>query len=57
MDKRHREFGLDKVKTILMNNSELKTEEIMSKMFDEVAKFSKGAPQHDDMTVVIIKAV
>jgi len=57
MDKRHREFGLDRVKTILINNAGLKAEEILSKMFDDIAKFSKGAPQHDDMTVVIIKAI
>jgi serine phosphatase RsbU (regulator of sigma subunit)/CHASE2 domain-containing sensor protein len=57
MDKRHREFGLDRVKPIIINNSESKAEEIMSKVFDGIARFSKGAPQHDDMTIIVIKAV
>lgn len=57
MDKRQRVFGLDRVKAILINNSELKSEEIMAKIFDEIARFSKGAVQHDDMTMVVIKVV
>jgi serine phosphatase RsbU (regulator of sigma subunit) len=57
MDKRHKEFGLDRVKEILTDNSGLKAEEIMERMFVEIAIFSKGAPQHDDMTMVVIKAI
>jgi len=57
MDKHHRQFGLERVKEIIADNSELAVEEIMSKVYDEIAQFSKGAPQHDDMTVVIIKAI
>ena len=57
MDKRRREFGLDKVKTILVDNCRLVSEDIVSRIFDEISKFSKGAPQHDDMTIVLIKAV
>jgi len=57
MDKKDREFGLDRVKDIIINNSELRAEEILSKVFDEIARFSKGMPQHDDMTMIVIKAI
>ncbi len=57
MDKRHRQFGVERVKQIIADNSGLSADEIMSRVYDEIAQFSKGAPQHDDMTVVVIKAV
>ena len=57
MDKKHKEFGLGRVKDILMANHGSSAAEIMQKVLDEIAKFSKGAPQHDDMTVIVIKAI
>jgi len=57
MNKNHKEFGLSRVKNILLGNCELKAQEVMQKVLDEIAKFSKGAPQHDDMTLIVIKAV
>ncbi|MBL7070776.1 MAG: CHASE2 domain-containing protein [Candidatus Omnitrophica bacterium] len=57
MDKRRRQFGIERMIKIIIDNSHMNAEKIMSKMYDEVAVFSKGVPQHDDMTVVIIKAI
>jgi len=57
MDKKRREFGVDRVKDILAVNHELEAGGIMLKVLGEIAKFSKGAPQHDDMTIIVIKAV
>ncbi len=57
MNKKHKEFGIGRVKNILLNTHEMKAAEIMSKVFDEITKFAKGAPQHDDMTLIVIKAI
>jgi serine phosphatase RsbU (regulator of sigma subunit) len=57
MDKKHKEFGIERVKKILMASAESPAEEIMFAMYNEIAQFSKGAPQHDDMTVIVVRAV
>jgi len=57
MNTKRKEFGIPRVKDILMANYELKAEEVMLKVLEEIEKFSKGAPQHDDMTIIVIKAV
>ncbi len=57
MDKKHKEFGIKRVKDIMVDNYESEADEIVSKVLNEIAKFSKGVPQHDDMTLIVIKAV
>lgn len=57
MNTRRKEFGIQRVKDIAAANCGLRAEEILLKVLEEVAKFSKGAPQHDDMTIIVIKAV
>ncbi|MBU4488661.1 MAG: CHASE2 domain-containing protein [Candidatus Omnitrophica bacterium] len=57
MDKNRKEFGLNRVKDILLANYGLGALDIMSKVLTAIEIFSKGAPQHDDITVIVIKAV
>ncbi|MDD5680171.1 MAG: SpoIIE family protein phosphatase, partial [Candidatus Omnitrophica bacterium] len=57
MNTRRKEFGIERVKNILTAGYELKAKDIMMKVLAEIAKFSKGAPQHDDMTVIVIKVI
>lgn len=49
------DFGYERMKKILMENKELKVDEIAEKILTEVSVFSQGSPQHDDITMVIIK--
>lgn len=57
MDRHREQFGLEKVKGIIINNAVRSAEEIMSSIYEEISRFSRGVPQHDDMTVVVIKVV
>ncbi len=57
MNKRRKEFGVQRVKEIVLRNSEASASEVLSRVLDEISVFSRGAPQHDDMTLIIIKAV
>ena len=49
------EFGFDKLKDIIRKNAHLLPEEIKIKVLSEVMEFAKGMPQHDDITIVIMK--
>jgi sigma-B regulation protein RsbU (phosphoserine phosphatase) len=49
------EFGEDKLKKILVRFGNLSSKEILEKMQEEIEQFTFKAPQHDDMTAVLIK--
>ena len=51
------EYGKVRLQRKLMELSHLSVEEIVEKIIDDVDNFSKGAPQHDDMTLVVLKRV
>jgi len=57
MDKRRREFGLERVKKIITSLADRSCQEILDAIYEDIAEFSKGAPQHDDMTAIIIKNI
>lgn len=56
MNEKEEEFGEERVKTLVQERPDLSAEELMEKIVSEVKEFSRGAPQADDITQVVIKA-
>ncbi|MFH1943445.1 MAG: SpoIIE family protein phosphatase [bacterium] len=50
------EFGEERVKSLVQECPDLSAQELMDKIVDEVRNFSKGAPQADDITMVVVRA-
>ncbi|GAB5411399.1 MAG: phosphoserine phosphatase RsbU [Chlamydiales bacterium] len=48
-------FGEDRIKAFLVEKQTLPTEEFLADLFEEMAWFSEGAPQHDDLSFILIK--
>ncbi|MBS1518219.1 MAG: PP2C family protein-serine/threonine phosphatase [Bacteroidetes bacterium] len=57
MNSRKEEFGLDRIKKILCENSYRTSEEIKNTFLTEINKFRGYAEIHDDITLIIMKAV
>lgn len=51
------EFGTQRIESILKRLAALPAQKIVGSLLHTIQEFSKGAPQHDDMTVVCIKFV
>jgi sigma-B regulation protein RsbU (phosphoserine phosphatase) len=51
------EFGEERLENSIRNNLHLNTEEIIRAIFKDVESFTKGAPQSDDITMVIVKRI
>ncbi len=49
------EFGGARVAAVLTQNPKLPAEEQLDRLFDAVDRFVAGAPQHDDMTALLLK--
>jgi phosphoserine phosphatase RsbU/P len=49
------QFGEERLKSVIANNSELPPRDICNKILEEVNKYSEGKPQADDMTLLAIK--
>ena len=49
------DFGSIQFEQILINNSNKNADEISNKVIQEVTLFSQSKPQHDDITLVILK--
>lgn len=56
MNNSRNEFGVDKVKELLILNSHKSAEEIKNELLIEVSKFRGFAEVHDDLTMIIMKA-
>lgn len=56
MNATRNEFGVDKVKQILSDNSHKSAEEIKNEILSEVSKFRGFAEVHDDLTMIVLKA-
>ncbi len=54
-DQRGREFGLDRVRRILLDYRKKSARETAEKIMATVREFSAGRPAEDDMTVVVIR--
>lgn len=56
-DVNHKEFGEDRILEIAKAGRNLSAQELVERLVSEVVSFSKNMPQHDDMTVIILKIV
>jgi sigma-B regulation protein RsbU (phosphoserine phosphatase) len=48
------EFGQERLETLLQVNAHETSAEILSRLFDAVLSFSANAPQHDDITMMVL---
>jgi phosphoserine phosphatase RsbU/P len=55
MDKNQNEFGEERLLEIINKNSNLTANKILNKIQEEIKKFTGKTPQHDDMTMVIVR--
>lgn len=51
-----KEFGLDRLKEVILRYKGLPVEEIMEKIIEDVSKFSQGQDPVDDLTLLVLKA-
>lgn len=49
------EYGLSRVRNLLIENHKLNAEEFASLLVEDVDRFRNGASQHDDMTMLVFK--
>lgn len=56
-DRNLKEFGEKRILDTALINRRLSAQESSDKLVDEVQKFSRGMPQHDDMTVIVLKII
>jgi sigma-B regulation protein RsbU (phosphoserine phosphatase) len=54
MNPAEEEFGMDRLTELLRNNVQSPAPEIMSKIREAVLSFSARAPQHDDITLMVL---
>jgi len=54
-DKSQEEFGKERLRQIIMQNNKLAAVDFIEKIKNEVLTFSRGEPQFDDITLVILK--
>ena len=50
-----RVFGKDGLKTVIKKNADLSAEDICKAVVDRLKEFANGEPQHDDVTLVVVK--
>ncbi|MEW5758357.1 MAG: SpoIIE family protein phosphatase [Candidatus Omnitrophota bacterium] len=51
------DFGKQKLINDVIESKHLKASELVSRINDGIAKFSYGATQHDDLTIIVIKCI
>lgn len=56
MNQAEEEFEEKRIEACILDNFELKTEEILQNLIRDVKAFSEGRPQSDDITVLMLKA-
>jgi len=49
------EFGSKRIADVLQRFSDREPEMIIAELYDAVVKFSRGTPQKDDLTAVLVK--
>jgi sigma-B regulation protein RsbU (phosphoserine phosphatase) len=55
MDSRRRLFGEERLIEVLRRSHDLPPDQIIARIIDAVTNFSAGAPQADDITMVVLK--
>jgi serine phosphatase RsbU (regulator of sigma subunit) len=49
------EFGMDRLMSLLRANARSAAQEILVRLKEAVLAFSAGAPQHDDITMMVLE--
>jgi sigma-B regulation protein RsbU (phosphoserine phosphatase) len=57
MNEKHEEFGEDKLIRLIEKNRNLGSRELIELIIKEVNKFVDNFPQHDDMTILVVKRI
>jgi len=57
MNEKEEEFEEHRIKDIIINNLELNAEDMKNKIYDAVKAFTKGVPQSDDITLIVMKVL
>jgi sigma-B regulation protein RsbU (phosphoserine phosphatase) len=57
MSKRREEFGEERLTSVIIENRDSDAKTIMQAVKDAVFEFAMGAPQHDDITIIVIKVL
>ena len=55
MDQSEHEFGTDRLRREVLDNRDLSAQNISAGILDAVNEFSRGSPQGDDQTLVVLK--
>jgi phosphoserine phosphatase RsbU/P len=50
-------YGVNRLIEVIRDNCLLETKEILNKILADISKFSQNTEQHDDITLIIIKAI
>ena len=48
-------FGLDRLREAIRNNASQSAEDIQNSIIEDIEIFQGGAPQEDDITLVVVK--
>ena len=48
-------FGEDRLEELIKRNGSLSAEQIKQRILDEVISFTRGLPQGDDITLIVLK--
>jgi sigma-B regulation protein RsbU (phosphoserine phosphatase) len=56
MNEAMEEFGEERLMEVVRRGSALKTSELIEDVFESCDRFAAGAPQHDDMTMLVVRA-
>ena len=57
MNTEKREFGEERLQNILRNNSHLLASELIQIIQQQIHEFVGNTPQHDDMTMIVVKVL
>jgi sigma-B regulation protein RsbU (phosphoserine phosphatase) len=55
MDSRRRLFGEERLIEVLRRSHDLPPDQIIARIIEAVTNFAAGAPQADDITMVVLK--
>lgn len=55
MNKNGEEFGQDRLTSIVEENRTLDSQQLLDKIKEDIFKFSTHAPQHDDITIIVME--
>lgn len=57
MNEKHEQFGEDKLISLIEKNRNVGSRELINLILKDVTKFVDNFPQHDDMTMVVVKRI